>query len=280
VDTRREAELLERIRGKLTVSHSPAMPERVAEAHFAAPLCRNCGAALATPYCAACGQKRAVRLRFADLRGEAWEKLRWFEGSLVWSGLRVVLQPGAVARDYVLGARASHVHPLKLLLAAIVVLLLVIHQTGYLGSTSARLSAAIALVQSYSKWSFSLGILAVLLASSLTFWRARGFNLVEHLVLATYTHFVILIASIVNIAPLLVHSTPELVKQHRALSGWYMTGIEAAVVFLAFTQFFAVDWRRHWWRPALGAAAYVLIKKGLLWLYARAVITIVMAQVS
>jgi len=215
-----------------------------------------------------------------DLKTEAWEKVRWFEGSLVWAGLKVVLQPGRIARDYVLGARASHTHPLKLLLAAIVVLLLVISQTDYLASTNATLSRAIGLIQTYSKWSFSLGIVAVFMASTIVFWRVRGFNLVEHLVLATYTHFVILIASIVSLAPLLFHSTRELVKQHRALSGAYMTYVEAGIVFLAFTQFFAIDIRRQWWRPALGALAYVVIKYGLLTLYARAVIKLVMAQIG
>ena len=248
--------------------------------HFDAPLCRNCGATLATPHCAGCGQAKAKRLGTTDLRAEAWEKIRWFEGSLVWSGLKVVLQPGRVARDYVLGARASHTNPLKLLLAAIVLLLLVIYQTDYLGSTNATLNKALGLVQAYSKWSFSLGLVAVFLASSLTFWRVRGFNWIEHLVLATYTHFVILVASILSLSPLLLRSSPDLVKSHRMLSGWIMTPVEAGIVFLAFTQFFAVDVRRQWWRPALGALVYVLVKKGLLTLYARAVIRLVMAQLG
>ena len=48
-----------------------------------------------------------------------------------------------------------------------------------------------------------LGLVAVLVASNLVFWRVRGFNFVEHLVLATYTHFVILVASILSLSPLL-----------------------------------------------------------------------------
>lgn len=283
----RTGPLLDAIRGRLDAerrkfgpTHSPPVPERVDAAHFEAPVCRNCGADLATPHCAACGQKKAVRLGTGDLGREAWERLRWFEGGLLRAGLRVVLQPGAVARDYVLGARAAHVHPLKLLLAAIVVLLLVIHQTGYLGSTNATLSKAVALVQTYSKWSFSLGILAVFLASMIVFRGRRGFNAVEHLVLATYTHFVILAASIASLSPLLLRADPAAIAQHRFWSGWIMGWVEGAIVFLAFTQFFAIDWRRQWWWPLLGAVAYTLIKKGLLMLYARAVIRLVMAQVS
>jgi hypothetical protein len=192
----------------------------------------------------------------------------------------VVLQPGSVARDYVLGARASHVHPLKLLLAVIVLLLLVIAQTGYLTTTSATLSRALELVQSYSKWSFSLGLVAVLVASNLVFWRVRGFNFVEHLVLATYTHFVILVASILSLSPLLFHATPELIKEHRVWSGQIMPWVEGGIVFLAFTQFFGIPWRQQWWRPLLGAVAFFFVKKGLLFLYAWAVIKLVMAQLQ
>lgn len=247
---------------------------------LAAPLCRNCGAALATKFCAACGQKKAKRFGMAELRGEAWEKIRWFEADMVSAAARVTLKPGAVAREYVLGGRKKHVHPLKLLLAAIVVLLLVIHQTGYLGSADATMNKAIALVQSYSKWSFSLGIVAVLASSLLVFGRRQNFNFVEHLVLATYTHFVILAASIANMLPLLVFGGAEAVKAHRFYTSYYMNWVEAGIVFLAFTQFFAIDWRRQWWWPALGAAVFFLAKKGLLYLYARAVIKIVMAQVA
>ena len=104
---------------------------------FEAGVCRNCGAALQSKYCPACGQKKAERFGFVHLRDEAWDKIRWCEGDMVRAGLTVVLRPGGVAREYVLGKRKSHVHPLKLLLAAIVLLLIVIAQTDYLGSDDA-----------------------------------------------------------------------------------------------------------------------------------------------
>ena len=214
------------------------------------------------------------------LRDEAWEKLRWFEADMLKAAFKVSLRPGQVARDYVLGQRKNHVHPLKLLLAAIVVLLLVIAQTDYLSSSDPTLSRAIILVQAYSKWSFSLGIIAVLVASNLAFWRRGGFNFVEHMVLATYTHFVIIVANIINLSPLLVHSTPERVAAHRAYGAYYMGWVEAGIVCLAFGQFFAIDWRRQWWWPVAGAALFWLVKQGLFYLYARAVIRIVLAQLS
>jgi len=248
--------------------------------YFQAAVCRNCGASLQTKFCQACGQKKAERFGVPHLREEVWEKLRWFEADMLKAAVNVALRPGRVARDYVLGQRKSHIHPLKLLLAAIVVLLLVIAQTDYLNSSDATLSKAIVLVQAYSKWSFSLGIIAVLIASNLAFWRRDGFNIVEHLVLATYTHFVIIVANIINLSPLLLHSTPELVAAHRAYGGYYMGWIEAGIVCLAFGQFFAIDWRRQWWWPMAGAALFWIVKKGLFYLYARAVIRIVLAQLS
>mgnify|MGYP003515994535 CR=1 FL=1 len=81
----------------------PAQPNA---AYFDAPVCHNCGAALATAYCGACGQKRARRLDFGAVRIEAWQSYRLFEMSLVKGALRMARAPGLVAREFVLGARA------------------------------------------------------------------------------------------------------------------------------------------------------------------------------
>jgi len=253
---------------------------RVSNHFFEEPICRNCGQSLSDKYCHVCGQKKAQRLGSSHLRDEVWEKLRWFETDMAKSAFRVVLKPGTVAREYVLGQRKSHTHPLKLLLAAIVVLLLVIAQVDYLGTQDARLSKAVVLVQSWSKWSFSLGILAILIASNIVFWTRQGFNFIEHLVLATYTHFVIIVANIINLSPLLLNSTVDMVKSHRFYTGYYMPFVEIGIVFFAFGQFFAIDWRQKWWWPAIGAGLFYLSKEGLFYLYARAVINIVLAQLS
>jgi len=258
----------------------PAALPAVPAGYFEAAICRNCGATLHEKYCHACGQKRVERLGTSHLRDEAWEKLRWFEADMAKSAFKVLFRPGRVAREYVLGQRKSHVHPLKLLLAAIVVLLLVIAQANYLGSADETLNKALALVQAWSKWSFSLGILAILIASNLVFWRRQGFNFVEHLVLATYAQFVIIVANIVNLSPLLVDSSADLVAAHRFYTSYYMDWVEAGIVFLSFGQFFAIDWRHQWWWPLIGAVVFSATKEGLLYLYARAVIRIVLTQIS
>jgi hypothetical protein len=252
----------------------------VSNRFFEEPICRNCGQSFSDKYCHVCGQKKAQRLSCSHLRDEVWEKIRWFETDMAKSAFHVVMKPGTVAREYVLGQRKSHTHPLKLLLAAIVVLLLVIAQVDYLGTQDARLSRAVVLVQSWSKWSFSLGILAILIASNIVFWTRQGFNFIEHLVLATYAHYVIIVANIINVSPLLLDSSAQTVKSHRFYAGFYMPLVEIGIVFFAFGQFFAIDWRQQWWWPAIGAGLFYLSKEGLFYLYARAVIRIVLAQLS
>ena len=78
---------------------------------------------------------------------------------------------------------------------------------------------------------------------------------------------------------------PDLAKapdgaQVQTYSAYYMDWVEAGIVFLAFGQFFAIDWRQQWWWPAIGAAVFYVTKEGLFYLYARAVIRIVLAQLS
>ncbi|SMC92295.1 DUF3667 domain-containing protein [Rhizobium sp. RU36D] len=254
--------------------------EKPDDRYFNAPCCRNCGKELTTPYCAHCGQKKPSRLGLPDLGAEAWDKIRWFEGEIVKGALKVSLRPGVVAREYVFGARKKNIHPLKLFLTGVVVLLLVLAQTSYLTSSSKTVSKALAMVQDYSKWSFSLGILAILTASLAVFSFRRAFNIVEHLVLATYTHFAVILANVINISPLIIWGGTEAVIAHRARSAFYMTWIEGLIVFVAFVQFFRIDLRRRWWLPLAAAVIFTLVKKGLVYLYARAVIRIVMSQLS
>ncbi|MCA0401379.1 MAG: DUF3667 domain-containing protein [Proteobacteria bacterium] len=249
------------------------------EEDFSAPSCRNCGAPLETPFCGRCGQKRVNRLGFGEIRSEVWEKMRYFEGDLVKSAFAVIRAPGLVARDYVLGARKKHVHPLKLLLSAIVVLLLILARTRYLDSSNAVVSRAMEIIRSYSQWSFSLGIVALLIASNLVFWRRLNYRVIEHGVLAVYTHFVILVASIANQLVLMAFYSPAFAKLHRFYSSYYMDAIEATIVFLAFGQFFRIDWRRQFWWPALAALVFVLAKKGLIYLYALLLVKLIIAKI-
>ena len=138
----------------------------VIDSHFTTSgPCLNCGHVMEADFCPQCGPKRAERLSAKTIVSEAWERLRIFVADLARSAVRVILRPGAVAREYVLGARKKHVHPIKLLLTAIVVLVLVVNQTGYLQGASTQASRAMEWVRTYAQWSFSLGVFAIFLAT-------------------------------------------------------------------------------------------------------------------
>jgi hypothetical protein len=256
------------------------MPAQPDAAHFAAPQCRNCGAALATDYCGGCGQKRARRLDLRAVGSEAWQSYRLFEMSLVKGAWRMLHAPGVVAREFVLGARAKHVHPLKLLLIAIGVMLLVLARTSALDAQDATVGKAMELVRAYANWSFSLGIVAIVGASMAVLRWRQPFNFTEHLVLGVYTHFLVIVASIANKLPLLVLRAPSFLAAHKQWSAWPMNAIEALVVVLVFRQFFQLSWRRDGWRLLLVAVVFVALKFALLTLFGKIVAKIVLAQLA
>lgn len=249
-------------------------------AHFAAMRCHNCGAARLTPYCGECGQARARRFGLRSIGSEAWQNWRLFEVDLLKSAWRLLRQPGHVAREYVLGARKQHVHPLKLLLAAIGVQLLVLARGDYLDSATAGVSDVMELLRGWSNWSFSLGIVAILASSWLAFRRRGGYNATEHLVLATYCQFLVICGSVLNKLPILVWRAPEFLAAHKAASGWLMHGVGALILGLAFAQFFRLDLRRDTLRLAFAIAMYLAIKAALLRLYVMLLVKIVLSQAA
>lgn len=254
--------------------------DRLTDAHFQQNSCLNCGSAALRDYCPVCGQKRAHRLGAGEVRSEAWGQVRRFEFSFLRAALKTCLRPGRVAREFVMGARTRNIHPFKLYLGVIVFLLLLLNRINYLATEDAHLARAYELVQSWSKWSFSLGILAMFVTTRLIFLRRGGFNWVEHLVLATYAHSVVLIVAMLNMAPLLVIGDPDTIRTHRAASALYLMPVEFLIVFFASLQFFALDLKRQWWWAGICAIAYLALKSALIWLYARAVIWVVLTNLG
>lgn len=252
----------------------------VDDAYFKAQVCRNCGAARGTPHCGACGQQAAARFGAQDVWLEFWQSRRWFEMPLLRAALRLLRAPGLVAREYVLGARKRHVHPLKLLLFAVALLVLLLDRTGYLTQGQTSLSAQMQLISEWARWSFSLGLFAVLGASLCTFGRRLGYNPVEHLVLAAYVQFVVIVLNLLNLLPLLALDTVRWVPMWRAASVWYMTPIELGVVALACQQFFRLRWWRDGWRIALAVLLSWLFKKALLFGYGRLIYRMAMSQAA
>ena len=81
--------------------------------------CANCGDVLAGEYCSRCGQ-RALDLHrpFSSLVSDAVGDILNLDTRLVRTLRPLMLTPGAVAKDYIAGRRASHVPPLKSYLIA------------------------------------------------------------------------------------------------------------------------------------------------------------------
>lgn len=255
-------------------------PERIDAVRFEDATCRNCAAELSTPYCGRCGQKRARRLGLRDLGRESWEKWRLFEAAAARTAARLLVTPGSVARDYVFGMRARHFHPLKLLLVLVAMLVLALSRIGYLRSADRQANEAMALAQAYGNWSFTLGLFAILAGSLLLFRRRLGYNAVEHLVLAAYCQSVIIALNLVNLAPLLAWPSPAFIAAHKAAAQWYMVPLEAAVVAIAFRQFFLLDWRRDAWRLLAALLVYVAVNWLLLRAYAHLVVQLVLARTT
>lgn len=82
-----------------------------------AAACPNCGEALRGPWCSACGQRnRHPRLDVNDLVHDALDQVLGWDTKLGRTLRDFTLRPGRSARDYVEGARARYVNPLKYLL--------------------------------------------------------------------------------------------------------------------------------------------------------------------
>lgn len=252
--------------------------EPVDDAHFEQAVCRNCGAVRSEPHCGACGQKAVARLDLKDVFAEFWQAWRLFEASMVKGSLEMVKAPGSVAREYVLGARKRHIHPLKLLLFAVGFLIILLAKTRYLQSGQDELSPLMEQIVAWSRWSFTLTLLAILLASWLVFRKRLGYNPVEHLVLAVYAQFLIVAANVVNLLPLLAHNTPDWVVAHRAAARWYMSAIEIGIVALALVQFHRLRLPRELPRLLLALVVFYLAKEGLLFLYGKAILAYVLAS--
>lgn len=261
---------------------APARTGCVSDALFTSAHCLNCGAVLSGPFCTQCGQKKATRIGARTVRDEAWSRFRWFEWTLIRNALRVLPQPGTMAREYVLGMRKDHIHPLSLLFLMIGLLLVVLGHTGYLqpkfpSEVAARMYA---LVASYSKWSFSLGVVAAFASIWAVFRRRLGYNATELLALALYCQSVFIALQIINQLPLVVANSPGLLTWHRAWSPWYMTALQALTLMVALRQFYLIDPLREGWRLLLAGMLFAVLKWQATQLYARGVVELVLWQMS
>lgn len=252
----------------------------VTAAWFAAPICRNCGAACDTPYCCRCGQKAAKRYVWRDIGAETWERVRLFEHQALKTVGRLIVSPGAVAREYVMGKRASHMHPLKLLVALVALLVLMLAANRYFGvygfaGKNADVDRMAKRVIAYANWSFSLGIFAIFAGSWIVLRGRLGYNAIEHAVLAVYVQAIILAAILANMLPTLIWREPGFILWHKAASQYYIFAIKLLIVGAAYKQFFLLKPRADWPRLLAACAIFAGVGWVLVRLYAALILWLV-----
>lgn len=242
--------------------------------------CRNCGFALKTAYCSACGQKAASRLSWRAIARETWERVRLFELDTLTTIARLLLSPGRVAREYVMGRRSANMHPLKLLVALVAILVVMLAANQYFTSYGINgrdvvLDRMAEKVMLYANWSFSLGIFAIFLGSWSVLRRHLGYNVVEHVTLAIYCQSVTLGIVILNLLPTLIWHDPRFIVWHKLASQYYMFAIKLLIVAAGYKQFFLLDLKRDWARWTGALALYALSGWLLLRLYALLILWLV-----
>lgn len=75
--------------------------------------CPNCGVQRAGKYCIECGQRHLDgRLKFAELIKELFSRVTDLERGLLHTFVDMMVHPGVVVRDYVMGKQKPYVNPL------------------------------------------------------------------------------------------------------------------------------------------------------------------------
>ena len=212
-----------------------------------------------------------------QLGQEVWNKVKLFDASVLDSARRILRRPGVVAREYVYGARKRHLNPLKLLLVGIGFLVLIVQRGNYLASANAPVSSAMAIVQAWANLSFSLGVGAILLATWLFYRQRGGYNVFEHLVLACYMQFVIVVISVLTKVPTLIWTDAAFLAQHRRVSSWLLDATGMLVFTIACQQFFVLELRRGWIRLLAASVFFLSCKWVLVRLYALLLVRIVLS---
>jgi hypothetical protein len=258
----------------LEASTGAAVPNGpISDDWFGQDLCRNCGAATTTPYCGQCGQKAAHRFVWRDIRNESWDRIRLFEIQSVRTLGRLLFSPGTVAREYVLGRRAAHMHPLKLLVALVAILVLLLAANQYFGhyahaGRDVVVDRMAQRVMAYANWSFSLGIVAIFAGGWIVLGRRLGYNAIEQAILAIYCQSIILALIIINLLPTLIWRSPEFILWHKTASQYYVPTFKLLIVAVAYRQFFLLQIKSDWLKLLSACLIYATINWVLLRIYA------------
>ena len=162
--------------------------------------CRNCGAEVTGPYCSQCGQSGSDFAQpFWRFLREGAEEILSLEGRLFRGVRDTIFRPGYLTKEYFLGRRVRHMHPVRLFLVASAIAYAAFVLFGSDRSGLLLGLADILVGDGADRETFVvvlIGLLLTPLAQRLVYWRT-GRLYVEHLVLVLHTaSFAMLLAPI------------------------------------------------------------------------------------
>jgi hypothetical protein len=179
-----------------------------------------------------------------------------------------------------MGRRAAHMHPLKLLIALIAILVLLLAANQYFGHYSygggnAHVGRMGQRIMAYANWSFSLGIVAMFVGAWTMFRRRLRYNTIEVAVLPVCCQSIILAIVLINMLPTLIWRGADFIVWHKSVAQYYVPVIKLAIGAVGYRQFFLIRLRSEWPRLLLACLIYATVNWVLLRLYAWAILWLV-----
>lgn len=217
--------------------------------------CVQCGTSTEDNFCPNCGQKQDItRLTLKSFFSDFFSRIYGLDGAFPRTAIGLFKNPGTVTREYIKGIRGKYVGPVGYYFLMFAILLLLIEISGFTvsdyfpktedfsdsiidetGTTRSQEAKAMAkMVQ--NKIHNNLQYIAVLMVPFAGFWtrlwfRKSGYNLLESIVLAFFTHGQ---AQIFNILGFLVFAVSS--YKNSLIISLVATVYQIIAISLFFTQ--------------------------------------------
>ena len=184
--------------------------------------CVQCGQSASDSFCPNCGQKQDIpRLTLRTFFGDFFSRIYGLDGAFPRTVIGLFKNPGTVALEYISGIRGKYVGPVGYYFLMFAILLLLIEISGFsvsdyfpktddlsdsiideTGTTRSQEAKAMAKVVQ-EKIHDNLQYIAVLMVPFAGFWarlwfRKSGFNLLESIVFAFFSHGQAIIFNVVG----------------------------------------------------------------------------------
>lgn len=231
--------------------------------------CLECGLELQSDhrFCCRCGQRTDLeRLTLGEIGHEFVHALVHADRSVAALLRSLLLRPGVVAREYVLGKRRRYFGPFATLVILLGVATLLSELVGFESITSdARLNALQNFINRHVNVVVFLQVPLLALLCWLLFRRDR-FNLAEHTVLVAYTFCLRAILFIFFILPYAYFFHPS-----TGFVGYLLWALWSVYFGVAAAQFYAGNRFASWFKGSV-AAAFIYPATGVLinwlsWVY-------------